>query len=37
MDYSDLQAQSALRFSIGKYNTLDDIHQTIQLFKEIAF
>lgn len=35
MDYSDLQAQSALRFSIGKYNTLDDIHQTIQLFKEI--
>jgi cysteine desulfurase len=35
MNYTTLQAQSAIRFSLGKYNTIDEIETVINVFKEI--
>lgn len=35
MQLSSLQAQSAIRFSFSKYNTLDEVYQTAELLKGI--
>lgn len=35
MNYTTLQAQSAIRFSLGKYNTIQEIETVINVFKEI--